>query len=117
MLHFSYDRIFQTPSFENILLSSSTAVQSFEPNVLRLPVQPSHGNYFEGGASKSFFGQFRFDANLFRRAVNNYADDDQILNTSISFPIAFEKAILYGIEAKLELPHWSASPASSANPT
>ncbi len=106
MLHFSYDRIFQTPSFENILLSSSTAVQSFEPNVLRLPVEPSHGNYFEGGASKSFFGQFRFDANLFRRAVNNYADDDQIFNTSISFPIAFEKAILYGIEAKLELPHW-----------
>ena len=25
MLHFSYDRVFQTPSFENILLSSSTA--------------------------------------------------------------------------------------------
>jgi len=106
MLHFSYDRIFQTPSFENILLSSSPAVQSFEPNVLRLPVEPSHGNYFEGGASKSFFGQFRVDANLFRRAVNNYADDDQIFNTSISFPIAFEKAILYGAEAKLELPHW-----------
>jgi hypothetical protein len=106
LLHFSYDRIFQTPSFENILLSSSTEVQSFEPNVLRLPVQPSHGNYFEGGASKSFFGQFRFDANLFRRAVNNYADDDQIFNTSISFPIAFEKAILYGAEGKLELPHW-----------
>jgi hypothetical protein len=106
MLHFSYDRIFQTPSFENILLSSSAEVQSFEPNVLRLPVQPSHGNYFEGGATKSFFGQFRVDANLFRRAVNNYADDDQIFNTSISFPVAFEKAIIYGAEAKLDLPHW-----------
>jgi hypothetical protein len=106
IVHLSYDRIFQTPSFENILLSSSDQVQSFEPNVLRLPVQPSHGNYFEGGVSKSLLGQFRFDANFFRRAVNNYADDDQILNTSISFPIAFEKAILYGAEGKLELPHW-----------
>jgi hypothetical protein len=106
MVHFSYDRIFQTPSFENILLASSTQVQSFEPTVLRLPVQPSHGNYFEIGASKSFLSQFRFDANVFRRAVNNYADDDQILDTSISFPIAFEKAILYGAEGKLELPHW-----------
>jgi hypothetical protein len=105
-VHFAYDRIFQTPSFENILLSSSNQVQSFEPNVLRLPVQPSHGNYFEGGLSKSFFGQFRFDANVFRRAVNNYADDDQILNTSISFPVAFEKAIIYGAEGKLELPQW-----------
>jgi hypothetical protein len=106
ILHASYDRIFQTPSFENLLLSSSTQVQSFEPTVLRLPVQPSHGNYLEFGATKSFFDQFRFDANYFRRYVNNYADDDQILNTSISFPIAFRKAIIYGAEAKLELPHW-----------
>ncbi len=107
IVHFSYDRIFQTPSFENILLSSSNQVQSFEPDILRLPVEPSHGNYFEGGASKSFLGQLRLDANVFRRAVNNYADDDQILNTSISFPIAFEKAIIYGAEGKLELPHWN----------
>jgi hypothetical protein len=106
IVHASYDRIFQTPSFENILLSSSSQVQSFEPTVLRLPVQPSHGNYFELGATKSFFNQLRFDANYFRRYVNNYADDDQILNTSISFPIAFRKAILYGAEGKLELPHW-----------
>jgi len=105
--HFSYDRIFQTPSFENILLSSSHQVQSFEPTVLRLPVQPSHGNYFEIGASKSFLSQFRFDANYFRRYVNNYADDNQILNTPISFPIAFSKAVLYGAEAKIEVPHWN----------
>ncbi|MGA9980505.1 MAG: TonB-dependent receptor [Candidatus Sulfotelmatobacter sp.] len=106
IVHASYDRVFQTPSFENILLSSSNQVQSFEPTVLRLPVQPSHGNYIELGATKSLFGQFRLDANYFRRYLNNYADDDPILNTSISFPIAFRKAILYGAEAKLELPHW-----------
>jgi len=106
IVHASYDRIFQTPSFENILLSSSTQVQSFEPTVLRLPVEPSHGNYFELGASQSFFNQFRFDANYFRRYVNSFADDDQILNTSVSFPIAFRKAVLYGAEGKLELPHW-----------
>ncbi len=103
----SYDRIFQTPSFENILLASSSQVQSFESSVLRLPVQPSHGNYFEIGASKSFFNQFRFDANYFRRYVSNYADDDQITNTSISFPIAFRKGIVYGAEGKLDLPHWN----------
>jgi hypothetical protein len=107
IVHVSYDRIFQTPSFENILLASSSQVQSFEPSVLRLPVQPSHGNYFEIGAGKSFLNQFRFDANYFRRYVNNYADDDQITNTTISFPIAFRKGILYGAEGKLELPHWN----------
>jgi hypothetical protein len=107
LVHASYDRVFQTPSFENILLASSPNVVSLNPSILRLPVEPSHGNYFEFGATKSFLGQLRFDANYFRRYVNNYADDDQILNTAVSFPIAFRKAIIYGAEGKLELPHWN----------
>ncbi|MGA8763915.1 MAG: TonB-dependent receptor [Candidatus Sulfotelmatobacter sp.] len=106
IVHASYDRIFQTPSFENILLSSSQQVVSLDPSVLRLPVEPSHGNYFEVGATKGFAGQLRFDVNYFRRNVNNYADDDQILSTAVSFPIAFRKAILYGAEAKIEVPQW-----------
>jgi outer membrane receptor for Fe3+-dicitrate len=107
-LHFSYDRIFQTPSFENILLSSSSAAEAIDTSILalQLPVQPSHGNYFEWGATKAFFGKLRLDANGFRRDVNNYADDSQILSTGISFPIAFDHAILYGAEAKLELLSW-----------
>jgi len=107
VIHASYDRVFQTPSFENILLASSPNVTSLNPNVLRLPVKPSQGNYFEVGAAKSFLGQFHFDANYFRRSVNNFADDDQILNTAVSFPIAFRKAFIYGAEGKLELPHWN----------
>ncbi len=107
IVHASYDRVFQTPSFENILLSSSQQVVSLDPNVLRLPVEPSHGNYFELGASKTLAGQLRFDASYFRRYVNNYADDDQILSTAVSFPIAFRKSIIYGAEAKIEMPHWN----------
>ncbi len=106
IVHASYDRVFQTPSFENILLASSPDVTVLNPNVLRLPIQPSHGNYFEFGATKSFLNQFRLDANYFRRYVDNFADDDQILSTAVSFPIAFRKAIIYGAEAKLEFPHW-----------
>jgi hypothetical protein len=105
-IHASYDRIFQTPSFENILLSSSTAVESLDPSVLRLPVEPSHGNYYELGLTKAFFEKLRLDANMYRRDVNNYADDDQILSTAVSFPIAFRKAVIYGAEAKLEVLRW-----------
>jgi hypothetical protein len=53
-----------------------------------------------------FAGKLKLDANYFRRNVANYADDDQIANTTISFPIAFDKSIIYGAEAKLELPDW-----------
>jgi hypothetical protein len=107
-VHFSYDRIFQTPSFENILLSSSPAAEAIDTSIpaLQLPVQPSHGNYYEWGATKAFFGKLRLEANGFRRDVNNYADDSQILSTGISFPIAFDRAILYGAEGKLEVLQW-----------
>ena len=106
VLHFSYDRVFQTPSFENILLSSSTAATSLDTVSVQLPVEPSVGNYYEAGLTKTVFQKFRLDANYFRRLVNNYADDDQIDNTTISFPIAFRKAIIYGADAKLDLPDW-----------
>jgi len=106
VVHASYDRVFQTPSAENILLSSSPQVISLNPNVLRLPVEPSHGNYFEFGATKSLFGQLRVDANYYRRYADNYADDDQLLSTAVSFPIAFRKAVIYGAEAKIEVPKW-----------
>ena len=106
VLHASYDRVFQTPSEENILLASSPLVVSLNPNVLRLPVAPSHGNYFEIGAAKSVFGQLRLDANYFRRYSDNYADDDQLLSTAVAFPVAFRKAMIYGAEGKLEIPKW-----------
>ena len=106
VVHASYDRVFQTPAFENILLSSSRQVLSLNPDVLRLPVEPSRGNYYELGASKVVADKLKFDLNIFRRAMNNYADDDLLLNTAVSFPISFRRASLYGAESKLELPRW-----------
>ncbi len=106
LAHLSYDRAFQTPAFENILLSSSPAVLSLNPEVLRLPVEPSHGNYYEAGITKGLPGPLRLDVNYFLREFNNFADDDQLLNTAVSFPIAFRKAHIYGAEGKLDLPHW-----------
>ena len=106
VLHASYDRVFQTPALENILLSSSTAVTSLSSNVLRLPLQPSHGNFYELGLTKGFFGKFKVETNYFKRDVDNFADDDHLLNTGVSFPIAFRKSRIYGGEGKFEIPQW-----------
>jgi len=107
VVHASYDRVFETPSSENILFSSSPAVAALSPgNFLRLPVEPSLGNYYEAGVSKALFGKVKLDANYYQRRFTNFADDDQLDNTSISFPISFNKALIYGAEAKLTLPHW-----------
>lgn len=103
VVHLSFDRVFQTPSFENILLSSSSEVQALNPIFLRIPVKPSRGNYYEGGLTQSISRRARLDANVYRRDVRNVADDDQLLNTGVSYPVAFDKAVIYGAEAKLSL--------------
>ncbi len=105
-LHASYDRVFQTPPFENILVSSSPAVNSLSPFVLRLPVEPARANYYEAGFERGVFGHVRVEGNFFWRRYHNFPDDDLLLNTGVSFPITFALANIYGEEAKVEIPHW-----------
>jgi outer membrane cobalamin receptor len=106
VLRGSIDRIFQTPAVENLLLASSRSLAALNENVLRLPVRPSRGNFYEAGLAKALFGKLRLDATCFRRAVRDFADDDLLLNTGVSFPIAFRRAEIHGVEAKVEVPRW-----------
>ena len=106
VLRFSYDRVFQTPATENLLLASSAEVDELNENVLRLPVRPSRGNYFEAGVSKGMANKARLDLSFYRRSYEDFADDDVFLNTGISFPIAFRSAQIRGVDVKLDLPHW-----------
>jgi hypothetical protein len=106
LIHASYDRVFQTPAVENLLLANSPQVISIDPVVLRLPVMPARGNYYELGITKSFLGKLRLEANVFRRDFHNFPDDNVLLDTGISFPIAFENARVSGEEVQLAVPQW-----------
>ena len=56
VIHFSYDRIFQTPSFENILLSSSSAVESISPDgFFATAGEAVGGGLLRGGNFEKFF--------------------------------------------------------------
>jgi hypothetical protein len=103
----SYDRAFQTPAIENLLLASSPEVAAVSSDVLRLPVRPSRGNFFELGVTKAVAKKVRLNANYYFRNMDEFADDDLLLNTGVSFPIAFQSAKIYGAEAKLEIPRWN----------
>jgi len=104
VLHASYDRTFGTPPFENLLVSAAPQTRFGEG--LYLPLNASRGNYYEVGLAKALGGHVRLDANWFRRDIRNFEDDDLLLNTGVSFPIAFHRAKIIGTEVKLEVPHW-----------
>jgi len=74
------------------------------PQVLRLPVKPSFGNFYELGITKGLGGKLRIDANVFRRDFRDFADDDLLLNTGVSFPVAFASARIEGEELRMEVP-------------
>jgi len=106
LVHASYDRIFQTPAMENLLLASSPQLDSVSDIVLRIPVRPGRANYYEVGFTKSLWGSLRIDGNIFRRDFHNYSDDDTLLDTGISFPIAFASAEVHGEELQIAVPRW-----------
>ena len=106
VLRASYDRVFQTPAIENLLLASSPLVDDVSPLAARLPVEPSHGNFFEAGVTTALWRQARLDVTGYRRTFTNFADDDVFLNTGVSFPVAFAGAEISGLDAKLTLPTW-----------
>ena len=114
VLRASYDRAFQTPAIENLLLASSPALDSINHVVARHAIRPSLGHFFEAGMSKRLFSIARVDVTGFSRRMSNFADDDLLLNTGVSFPIAFDRADIRGAEVKLEIPRWGPWSASAS---
>ena len=106
VLRGSYDRAFSTPAIENLLLSTSVQVRTLDSTAAQLTLRPSRANYYEFGATKEVFQKAHISANVFERNTRNFADDDVLLATGISFPIALSSARTYGAESQLALPHW-----------
>jgi len=102
----SYDRAFGTPAIENLLLSTSANVRTLDNQVAQLTVRPSRANYYELGATKELFRKAHISANAFRRNIRNFPDDDVLLDTGISFPIALRSANIYGAESQFAVPAW-----------
>jgi hypothetical protein len=102
VLRGSYDRIFQVPAIENILLASSDLAQTLGGGTF-LPLRPSGGNFVEAGFSKSVSPHLQLVGSWYRRSFENFGDDSLLLNTGVSFPIAFSKATVRGLESKIEV--------------
>lgn len=97
VIHGSYDRAFQTPAIENLLLTGALE---------GLPMRPSRANFYEIGVRKSVWQVARLEVNHFWRRFREFADDEVFLNTGVSFPVAFSRARINGTEVRIEIPGW-----------
>jgi outer membrane receptor protein involved in Fe transport len=100
----SYNRLFQTPPLENLLLSSSpqAAELSSDPDdVLAVPAERQ--NAYEFGIQQSISRRLRIDIARYVKNVRNFSDDQQLFTTAIVFPVAISRADLRGTEVRLDI--------------
>ena len=106
LLRASYDRVFQPPPMENLLISSAAAGLGLEDVEGGLAVPASRADFFEVGFRKPLGNHLRVDVSHYWRTFRNAIDDDVFLNTGLSFPITFDTARVQGTEIRLEIPRW-----------
>jgi len=102
----SYDRIFQPPPSENLLLSSAALDLDIDEVEGLLAVPASRAHFYEVGVRKAFLNVFRVDISHYVRTFRNSIDDDVFLNTGLSFPITFDTARIQGTEVRVDMPRW-----------
>ncbi len=108
VLRASYNRLFQPPPIENILLASSEMAAAVSPlsalhgeRGLEL-IRPDKQHVLEGGLQQQLGPWFRFDFAAYHKIIRNSADKDQFFDTGIIFPISIFAGRVTGFETRLD---------------
>jgi carboxypeptidase family protein len=104
VLRAAYARTFETPFNENLLLSSATGVGGLAQNVFgstSTAIQPGFRNQFNTGFEQAISKFLMLDVDYFWKYTHNAYDFSTLLNTSISFPIAWHNSKLDGLNGRL----------------
>jgi len=105
VLRVAYARTFETPFNENLLLSSATGSGGLAQNVFgaaaSVPIQPGSRNQFNTGFQQVIGKYLLLDTDYFWKFTHNAYDFDVLLNTTITFPIAWHNSKLDGFTGRL----------------
>lgn len=113
VLRASYNRTFQTPPNENLLLASSDAAAQLAPPSVRealgggrLGIRPERENVYELGIQQPLGRRLALDAAYYHRDKRDIQDNDNFLNTGIIFPTSLARARVNGAEGRITLLPW-----------
>jgi hypothetical protein len=110
VLRGSYTRNFETPYNENLILSSATGAGGLGNGILgdtsNLPLRPGRRNQFNFGFQQGLGSHLVFDGDYFYKHTNNAYDFNVLFNTSVTFPISWDKSKVDGVSARLNLTNY-----------
>jgi len=107
-LRASYNRFFQPPPVENLLLASSREAASISPLAVIQgvatvqPILPDKEHVFEVGGQQLLSQFFRLNFSLYQKRITNFSDKDQFIETGIIFPVAISSGRVTGEEVRIE---------------
>lgn len=119
VLRASYNRNFQTPPNENLLLANSEQAGELAPPDVRrdlnggvIRIRPQRQNVYEAGVQQSLGDWASLNAVVYHKDSHDLQDNDNFLNTGIIFPTSLARSNVNGFETRLTVPersHWSGS--------
>ena len=122
-MRLSFNRFFQPPQAEHLLLASSESARALSPFASAddfesggAAIEPERQSAWELGWDQRLPGSLRLDVAAWHRHVENYADPNVFFGTTIVFPNSVAKGTARGLDVRLTLPSrrgWTASASYS----
>ncbi len=93
VLRVSYNRTYQTPPNENLLLSNTGPIR----------IRPERQNVYEAGLQQAIGRRLSLNTAIYHKNSRDMQDNDNFLNTGIIFPITLAQSRTNGAEARLSI--------------
>jgi len=113
VLRASYNRTYQTPPNENLLLSNSEEPAPLVDPAVRaalggvaVPIRPERQNFYEVGIQQPVAGRFSVQASFYHKNARDQQDNNSFFNTPIVFPTSLARIRVNGVEGRVVAPTW-----------
>ncbi len=110
VLRASYNRTFQTPPNENLLLSASPQAARLASPIVQqtlggepAQMKPERQNVFELGLQQALGRRVSLNAAFYHKNAVDQQDNNNFLNTGIIFPITLQSIRVNGAEGRINL--------------
>ncbi|MDZ7639038.1 MAG: TonB-dependent receptor [Bryobacterales bacterium] len=106
----SYNRLYQTPPNENLLLSASSQAAAIAPPAIAetfgsalAEIRPERQDFFEVGLQQGLGTRMSVMATYYHKRSSDQQDNNNFLDTGIIFPITLRSIRVNGVEGRFNL--------------
>jgi hypothetical protein len=110
VIRVGYARLFDTPYYENLLLSSATGAGGLAATGVgafgEAPLVPGRRNQFNAGLEQAIGSHIVVSAGYFWKYTRDDFDFDTLFSSPISFPIQWRKSKIDGASVRVNMTDW-----------